>query len=145
VNQPEQRELEAPTKQARLSWTGEGLAFEGDVGGPSIVLDGDGAAGPSPTDALLLGLAACIGIDLRIILRKSRVPLTAMDATIEAWRAPKSPRRFTEIQLVFRLSGPSDDDEAKVERAMCLSRDKYCSVLHSLREDIAMNIRFELT
>jgi putative redox protein len=145
VNPPEEAAPEAAIKRVSLRWTGEGLAFEGDGGGAAMLLDSDSEAGPSPMEALLLSLAACMGIDIQLILEKSRVSLRSLDVAVEGRRAPKPPKRFTDIDLVFRLSGPEPGDESKVDRAVRLSRDKYCSVLHSLREDIDIHIRFELT
>jgi uncharacterized OsmC-like protein len=46
---------------------------------------------------------------------------------------------------VYRVDGPSEDDRPKLQRAIDLSREKYCSVLHSLRPDIDLDIRVELS
>ncbi|MEJ2203455.1 MAG: OsmC family protein [Gemmatimonadota bacterium] len=128
----------------RLSWSGEGLVFTGVVeDGPEITLDSDGAAGPSPTQLLLLSLAGCMGVDVRMILEKCRVPLDSLEVVVEGDRAPSPPRRFKALRLVYRLEGPSEADEGKIERAVQLSKDKYCSVLHTLREDLSLDIRIE--
>ncbi|HSW28434.1 MAG TPA: OsmC family protein [Longimicrobiales bacterium] len=134
------------TSEVRLRWRGDGLVFLGGApGGPEIALDSDGKAGPSPTQALLLALAGCMGVDVRMILEKSRVPLEALDVLIEADRVEEPPRRFHAIRLTYRLRGPREDDRPKVDRAVELSRDKYCSVLHTLRPDLELDIHVELT
>lgn len=131
-------------KSAVLRWTGEGDVFRGRQGdGPEFVLDSDAKVAPSPTDALLLSVMACMGIDIRMILEKSRVPLTDLEARAEAERAPEAPRRFVRVDMVFRLEGPRPEDAPKVQRALDLSKDKYCSVLHSLRSDIDFSFRIE--
>ena len=131
--------------EVHLRWRGDGLVFVGGApGGPEIVLDSDGKAGPSPTQVLLLSLAGCMGVDVRMILEKSRVPLEALDVLIEADRVEEPPRRFHTIRLTYRLRGPHDDDRPKVDRAVELSREKYCSVLHTLRPDLELDIRVEL-
>lgn len=140
-------------KRVRLRWTGDGMVFRGgplspsENGGPGVsiappetVVDGDSVAGPSPMDHLLLGLAGCMAVDVRMILEKSRVPLEAMEIEVEGERAPDPPRRYVRVRLVYRLQGPGPEDEAKVQRAVDLSRDKYCSVLHSLRPDLDLSI-----
>jgi putative redox protein len=133
------------SSEVHLRWRGDGLVFLGGApGGPEIVLDSDGKAGPSPTQVLLLSLAGCMGVDVRMILEKSRVPLEALDVLIEADRVEEPPRRFHAIRLTYRLRGPQEADRPKVDRAVELSREKYCSVLHTLRPDLELDIRVEL-
>lgn len=133
-----------PTKRVRMAWTGEGLAFRGGApGGPEVVIDGDSKAGPSPMDALLLSLSGCMGADVRHILDRSRVPVEALEIEIEGIRAATHPRRYEELRLVFRVEGPSEDDRPRVERAVELSRERYCSVLHTLQPDIELEIGIE--
>lgn len=130
-------------RKVRLSWLGSGRAYEGRSGvdDPAIIIDGDGARGPSPMDTLLLGVAACMGIDIQEILRKSRVPLDELDFVVRGARADDHPRRYTRVDLDIALSGPRPGDAARVERAVELSRDKYCSALNSLRTDIRITTR----
>lgn len=130
---------------AALAWTGEGLQFRGGVaGGPALLLDSDGAAGPSPVHALVLALASCMAIDVLDIAQKSRVPITGLSVAVEGDRRADPPRRITAVRQVFRTTGVAEADRAKVSRAIDLSREKYCSVLHSLREDIEMSFDLEL-
>ncbi len=134
------------TKTVTLRWTGRGLIFQGggDEGG-EITIDGDTVVGPSPMDALLLALAGCMGADVCSILESSRVPLTGLEIAITGTRPADPPRRFIKIELAYRLSGPQDEHSAKVQRAVDLSRDKYCSVLHTLDPDLDLEIRVETT
>lgn len=132
-------------RAVRLSWTGEGLRFHGTgtlPATPAITLDGDGAAGPSPMLALLLAAAACSGADVVSILEKMRVSLRTLEIDVHGVRRTEDPRRYTEITFRFRLAGDGLD-RAKAERAVHLSLEKYCSVVHSLRPDIA--VRHEIT
>jgi putative redox protein len=73
-----------------------------------------------------------------------RLPFTAIDVVVEADRRPEPPRRFTAIRLKYIVAGVPPADEAKVWRAIDLSRDTYCSVLHSLRSDTEIAIDLEL-
>lgn len=129
------------SSSVELHWT-EGLTFVGGVeGGPQITTASGGGEGPSPTQMLLISLAGCMGIDVVDILKKSRVPLEALRVVVEGDRASEPPRRFETIRLTYHVRGPSDADEAKLERAVRLSREKYCSVLHTLRPDLELDIR----
>jgi putative redox protein len=133
------------TRSVRLEWTGRGLVFEGSAHeGPRVVLDSDGREGPSPTQALLLSLAGCMGVDVVMILEKSRVPVQSLSVEVEGDRAEEVPRRFTSIRMVYRIAGPGEENRKKVERAVDLSRDRYCSVLHTLRTDLDWEIRVDL-
>ncbi len=131
-------------KHVTLRWSGEDLVFEGSgaSGGP-ITIDGNSGQGPSPMDTLLLALAGCMTADIRTILEKSRVPLEGLEVSVTGERVAEPPRRFTRIEMVFRLSGPGPEDAAKVDRAVALSRETYCSVMHTLRQDVEVDIRVE--
>lgn len=130
------------SKHVTLRWTGEGERFEGSApGGATVLIDGDGKAGPSPMDALLLSLAGCMGIDVLMILEKSRVPVTSLEVAVEGTRPDDPPRRFLSLALEYRITGPGPEHEARLERAVALSRDKYCSVFHTLRPDLDVDIR----
>lgn len=112
--------------------------------GPEIVLDSSGAAGPSPPQLLAIGLAGCMAIDVIDIAQKMRVPLTSLRVVVEGDRRADPPRRFTALRQRFIAGGLDAADEPKIRRAIDLSREKYCSVLHSLREDIDMTFELEL-
>ena len=96
--------------------------------------------GPGPMDALLLAVAGCMAVDVQVILERSRVPLTGLEVEVEGERAPTHPKRYTRIHMAYYLEGPRKKHQGKVERAVELSREKFCSVLHSLRPDISLEI-----
>lgn len=131
-----------PRKRVRVEYTGADLIFKArwSERPKSITFDSDGVEGPSPMDGLLMSLAACMAVDVRMILEKSRVPVDALVVEASGIRREAEPRRFTSITLDYRLQGPADSDRAKVERAVSLSREKYCSVLHTLDPDLDVNI-----
>jgi putative redox protein len=125
--------------QAELIWA-EGLKFGATSGTTALVLDSDGAAGPSPMQLLAEGLAGCMAIDLVHILQKGRHALKGLRVSFSGERAPQPPRRYTRITLTFHVTG--DVPAAAVERAIDLSRSTYCSVWHSLRQDIELETTF---
>lgn len=133
-----------PDKEIRLAWTGSGLVFDGGAtGGPQMIVDGDSATGPSPMDLVLTGVAACMAIDVKVILEKGRVPFDSLDVRAEGERRGSPPRHYSGLRLVFSVTGVPPENRAKVERALELSREKYCSVLFSLRQDIPVDIVLE--
>ena len=133
------------TSVVRLRWSGEGQRYEGGrVAGPTIVIDSDGAAGPSPTMALLLALGGCMAVDVIEIATKMRLAVAGLEVEVAGERRSEPPRRFTAIRLRYTVSGVAREDEAKIWRAVDLSRDKYCSVWHTLKDDIDLSIAVEL-
>jgi len=130
-----------PPLVAELAWSGD-LRFEASSGANSAIVDGDSKGGLSPTQHAAIGLAGCMGADVVDILRKGRHPLTALSVTFSGTRAEQPPRRFLTIELRFDIQG--DVPAAAVERAIDLSRDKYCSVWHSFRQDIALSTTFQI-
>ncbi len=106
-------------------------------------MDGNRETGCSPMEFLVLSLAGCMAVDVVHILGKMRSGITSLRAEIEGTRAPSDPRRYTRIVLRFQVAGEAVRPE-DVERALSLSRDKYCSVYHSLRSDIEFQASFEI-
>ena len=130
-----------PPVTGELVWA-EALRFGATSGTIATVLDGDSAAGPSPVQMLVLALAGCMSIDVVDIVRKGRHPMTAFRTSVTAERAPDPPRRVTRVELRFHVHGAVP--ETAVERAIALSREKYCSVWHSLRHDIDLTTAFDV-
>jgi putative redox protein len=130
-----------PPITATLTWQG-GLRFAARTGTTEIILDSDSAAGPSPPQAVAMALAGCMAIDVADIVTKGRHPFSALEATIVGQRQEEPPRRFVGFTLHFRVTG--DVPGPALERAIQLSKDKYCSVWHSLRQDIRFETSFEV-
>src|SRR5436190_19109046 len=131
-----------PPLVAELVWSGD-LRFDASSGTSTAVVDGDSQRGPSPMQHAAMALAGCMAADIVDILRKGRHPLTALRVTFTGTRAEQPPRRFVRITLQFDIQG-SVPAEA-VERAIALSREKYCSVWHSFRQDIAFETTFHIS
>jgi putative redox protein len=127
--------------EIELTWEGE-QRFRGQASRTTTLLDGRAEAGPSPVEALALALAGCMGIDVVHILTKGRHEPKAVRALLQADRAEAEPRRIEAVRLRFTVTGSMPP--AAVERAIALSREKYCSVWHSLRQDIDFSTTFEV-
>ncbi len=94
-------------------------------------------AGPRPTELFLNAVAGCTGIDIISILTKMRLRPTAFQMDVKGERADDHPKRFTAIHIHYALDGDLPED--KVIRAIQLSKDKYCSVSHSLSAEISVS------
>jgi len=117
--------------KTRVKWI-EDRTFLGQSGsGHSVIMGGAATgggpdAGVRPMEMLLLGLGGCTAYDVVDILEKSRQPVSDVAIEIEGERAGDIPKVFTEIHVRYIVTGPGLDP-AKVERAVSLSADKYCS------------------
>lgn len=121
------------------------MTFEGGPdGGPRLLVDSDMEQGLSPMQLLLSSVASCMAIDVLMIVEKSRVVVDSLEVEAIGRRAETPPKRFVSVTLVYRLVGPSENDRAKVERAIQMSRDKYCSVMHTLDPELDFDLRLEL-
>lgn len=133
--------------KASLKWDGV-LGFESTGGaGKTIMTDasieaGGRGSGPTPMELILFGLGGCMGIDVVLILKKSRIELTSFSMELEGERAAENPRGFTRIKIDLILKGKGLT-EAAISRAVNLSMEKYCSVRSSLKAEVVTEYSFE--
>lgn len=130
-----------PPLTVELVWS-DHLRFGARSGPNALVVDGDGAAGPSPLQLAAFGLAGCMAADVVSILQKGRHPLTGLRVAFTGERAPTPPRRFVRMTLHFHVTGAVPGES--VARAVALSRETYCSVWQSMRQDIEFNTDFDI-
>lgn len=116
-----------------VSWSGDSR-FDARADHVILPLDGDSESGFSPMKALLASLCACMGIDVVLILQKMRADLRRLNVSAVAIRNVSPPKYFHKINLEFEIVGAIPKD--RIERAIQLSFEKYCSVFHTLRKDI---------
>jgi putative redox protein len=126
-----------PPTVVELIWEHD-LVLAGRSGDVKMTLDSASAEGPSPMQALAFGLAACMAMDVVHVIRKGRHDLRGLKTELTGQRAQEDPYRFTRIELTFTITGRVPEEV--VARAIQLSRDKYCSVWHSLRQDIELTV-----
>jgi putative redox protein len=132
--------------KARIKWA-EGVSFIAEMAsGHALIVDGAPEAGgrnlgPRPMELVLAGTAACTAFDVVWILKKARQPVTDCVVEAEADRAKDDPKVFTRIHLTYRVSGKGLK-RAQVERAVKLSKEKYCSATLMLAKTAA--ISFEI-
>ncbi len=109
------------------SGSGHALVVDGapDHGGRNI--------GPRPMELILMGLGSCASFDVVTILKKQRQPVSGCECRLEADRADRVPAVFTAVTMHFTVSGEGLDP-VKVERAVALSAEKYCSASKMLED-----------
>jgi putative redox protein len=133
--------MSKPPTAVELVWEHD-LVVAGTSGQASMRLDSAGVAGPSPVQALAFALAGCLAMDVVHILRKGRHDLKGLKVGLTAERAPDDPHRVTAVTLHCTITGAVPRDQ--IQRALDLSHDKYCSVWHSMRQDIPFAATFEV-
>lgn len=122
-----------------LTWTRDLVFTATGARQRSIVTDGNSEAGLSPVELLAVATLSCMAADIVYILGKSRQPPAELRARFTGTRAAKEPHRFVAMHLTFDIHGDGVTPQV-VDRAVQLSREKYCSVWNSLREDIALEV-----
>ena len=133
--------------KAQVSWIGARTFTGRTESGHEVVLgtaDGTGAKpGPSPMELVLIGAGGCAAWDVVSILEKGRQAVEDCVVELDADRAETEPRVFTRIHLHFVVRGRGVDPK-RVERAIALSADKYCSATAMLARTATVTHDFEL-
>jgi putative redox protein len=117
--------------KTRVKWN-EGMSFVGETGsGHALLIDGAPThggrnLGPRPMELVLLGAAGCTAFDVVMILKKARQPIADCAVEAEGTRAESDPMVFTHIHFRYVVAGKGLDPR-QVERAVKLSKEKYCS------------------
>jgi len=132
-----------PTTKATLTWRRD-LVFVGTTPqGYELDFDADSQWGCKPTEALLMSLGGCMAIDIVSILKKMRMDIRRLRIDITGERNPDPPQYFKAVEMTFHLAGRNLDSR-RIDRAIVLSREKYCSVYNSLRPDLNLKVLYTL-
>ena len=115
----------------KTTWLND-LSFEAEIDGHKIYLDtsmehGGKNMGPRPKPLMMVALAGCTGMDVAAILKKMRIELESLSVEVEGEVTEDHPRRFESMKVIFRVKG-KDVPLKSVEKAVELSRNKYCGV-----------------
>jgi putative redox protein len=100
-------------------------------------------SGSRPMEMLLMGLGGCTTVDVISILEKMKEPVQGCECEISANRAEDHPKIFTDIHIHFVLSGPELSPQ-KVQKAITLSAEKYCSASMMLNKSANITHDFEI-
>jgi putative redox protein len=134
--------------KARIKWV-QDMMFVGEAGsGHAVVMDGAPEAGGRnlgirPMEMLLVGMGGCSAFDVVLILKRGRQPVTDCVVELSADRAETDPKVFTRIHAHYVVTGRGLDP-AKVERAIALSAEKYCSASVMLGKTAEITHDFEI-
>jgi putative redox protein len=131
-----------PPTTVELIWEHD-LVFGGKSGDVRMTLDSASKEGASPMQALAFALAGCMAMDVAHVLTKGRCGMRGLRLDLTGQRAPADPHRFIEISLHFTITG--DVQTSRIDRAIKLSREKYCSVWHSMRQDIPLTVTYTVS
>jgi putative redox protein len=127
--------------KATLTWDKD-LIFVGRTNrGYEVEYDAAQQWGCSPTETLLLSVAGCMGIDMVSFLKKMKCEIKSYKMDIMGERNPTPPQYYTFIEMIITVTGGGLTAK-KLERAISLSQDKYCSVYHSLRKDLKVKVDY---
>lgn len=134
--------------EAKVTWKGR-MSFEGGAGSgfqiplgtePAVGGDNDGFR---PMELLLVGLAGCTAMDVISILSKMRQDITAFEVNVKGERAKDHPRVFTHIQIEYVFAGRQVSEDA-VQRAIDLSKTKYCSAQAMFSQVVPIEITYSI-
>ena len=118
--------------ECKVRWTGDGMSFLAETGSHhTVVMDGPPEAGgrnlaPRPMEMILAGTGGCTAFDIVMILQKGRHDVVGCEVQLKAERADTDPKVFTQVHFHYRVTGRNLKAEV-VERAVKLSKEKYCS------------------
>jgi putative redox protein len=129
--------------QAWVQWIGEAKFLGTTESGQEVTMDGDRGVAPSPMEMVLMAAGSCSSVDVVSILKKSRQDVSHCEVQLTAERAETAPRVFTKIHMHFVVTG-NGVLEKRVERAVQLSAEKYCSVSLMLGHAVEMSHSFEV-
>lgn len=123
-----------------------GMSFKGGLNGHEITLDasnqfGGNDLGPSPKGLLLVSLIGCTGIDMIWLFKKMHIKFDELKITAKGHLTNEHPKYYHTIELTYHLWG-DQINKSKVEKAVQLSKEKYCGVSAMLEK--AAEIKFDI-
>lgn len=127
----------------------DGMTFVAEsTSGHAIVVDaapdvGGRNLGARPMELVLMGAGACSAVDVVLILRRARQPITDCEVLVDSERAAEDPKVFTKIHLSYIVTGKGLA-QAQVERAIKLSKEKYCSATIMLARTAEVTFSYEI-
>ncbi len=128
--------------QATVNWI-DGMKFEATTPeGYSFIIDGKRKEGVGAMDLLLHGLAGCTAVDVVLILQKQRQPVEDVIVNVTGERASEHPKVYTKIHIEYIVKG--DLKQEKVERAIQLSEEKFCSASAMLRKTAGITHSYQI-
>ncbi|GIW01606.1 OsmC family protein [Roseiflexus sp.] len=126
-----------------LTWIHDQTFLGVDSTNHSIVLSPGGGVGVKPSETMLIALASCSAVDLVEILKKQRATLNRLAITVDGEQDADPPWRYRRIHLRYQVTATGATLE-KVQRAVDLALNRYCSVRSSLHPEIEVTFEVDL-
>lgn len=139
--------MAAKPKSVKLEWVGSRMFVGTDSNGHSLAIgyqrehEPEGR-GVSPSDMLMLAAAGCSSYDVVEILEKQKQPLESLSVTVKGTQKKDPPFNYQTMHITYHVKG--DVQPEKVERAIQLSEEKYCSVTNTLRAGVEITSDYEI-
>lgn len=135
------------SQQVEISWKGN-MTFETQLNGHSLTMDADIMVGgenkgPRPKILLLAGLGGCTGMDVISILGKMKIVPQKFWMNISAELTDEHPKVYRSIKLVYYFQG-ENLDPAKIEKAVSLSKERYCGVMAMLSQTAEIEVEISI-
>ena len=117
---------------------GDGMASSAAIGNHNVTMDttadnGGTDSGPGPKRLMLASLAGCTGIDIASILNKMKVAYSHLSIDTEATLTEEHPKTYNYVKITYKVKLTNEADQAKMEKAVVLSEEKYCGVMAMFR------------
>jgi putative redox protein len=133
--------------EAKAIWQNEGLVFEG-VADTGVVLPlasgmDEGVKGFRPMELLGIGLAGCTGMDVISILKKKRQQVSSFEVKVNTESAETHPHVWTKVEIEYLVKGKDIDPKA-IQRAMDLSRDRYCPAQNMINKAVEIDLKYTI-
>ncbi|NLC76830.1 MAG: OsmC family protein [Clostridia bacterium] len=130
--------------QITAKWLGN-MDFEAEnTRGHKVAMSNmEGTIGPTPMELVLMGLGGCTGLDVISILNKMRIDYRRFEVQVSGERAEDHPKVFSQVSVVYKIWGDNIPEE-KLARAVELTQEKYCSVLHMVNKTAQIQYRYEI-
>ena len=130
-----------PVNKASLTWDKDLIFLGRTPRGFELDFDAEAQWGCIPTESLLLSIAGCLAIDVVSFVTKMKAKISKFKVDIAGERNPTPPQYYTKVDMVIHISGENITPK-KLDRAISLSQEKYCSVYHSLRKDLKVDVSY---
>jgi putative redox protein len=140
---PGYKENILPANKGSLEWDKDLIFNARTQMGYEVEFDARMQWGCAPTETLLMSLAGCMAIDVFSFLQKMRVEISSFKIDFSGERNLEPPQYYKSIEMVINITGKGATPK-KLDRAISLSQDKYCSVYHSLRKDMGVKVSYNI-
>ncbi len=132
-----------PVNKATLTWDRDLIFLGRTPRGFELDFDAEAQWGCIPTESLLLSIAGCLAIDVVSFITKMKSKISKFRIDIAGERNPTPPQYYTKVDMLLTIAGENITSK-KLDRAISLSQEKYCSVYHSLRKDLKVNVTYTI-